>query len=150
VSSTGSAKGATPVKAKRQLDAVRLDDLNLSSEWRAWLLARVNEEGGLAGALRSVIGEAAMASVFRMQYDKEQELRRGLLAAGRTHAEVRRLVVRWRRGERIEDVTIGPPAAARILHPGVLSRVPQIRRVRTTGERQRKQARSPRRSGGKS
>lgn len=117
---------------------VRLDDLRLAPRWRAWLLARADEEGGLASALRSVVNEAALADIFHTQYDNEQELRRRLLDAGHTHAEVRRLVVRWRRGERIDGVAIPPPAAARILHPGVFSRVPQIRR---TPPKRRKDAR---------
>lgn len=134
-------------RAQRSQDTVHLDDLRLAPQWRAWLLARSAEEGGLAGALRAVICEAALADVCRLQYEKEEELHQRLLDAGRTENEVRRLIVRWRRGEAIEGMAIGPPAAARVLHPGVVSRVPQVRRVRVAGDRQRGSPRSSRRSG---
>jgi hypothetical protein len=108
-------------------ETVHLGDLGLPPQWRAWLLARADQEGGLARALRALVAEALLVEVFRAQYDQEVELRRRLLDAGHTHAEVRAFVVRWRRGETLKNLPISPPIAARVLHRGVLSRVPQIR-----------------------
>lgn len=124
-------------QTEREHECVVLDDLHLAPRWRAWLLARADEGGSLAAALRSVVNEAALADIFRSQYEDEQELRRRLLDAGRTHAEVRKLVIRWRKGERIKGISVAPPAAARILHPGVFSRVPQIRAHSTRQKRTR-------------
>ena len=117
----GHAGGRVPVDEQ----VVQLSDLKLPPQWRAWLTTRAAKEGGLAGVLRAVVDEAIMADTLRAQYDQEWEMRGRLRAQGRSLAEVRAIVLRWRRGEPVAGVPA--PPAARVLHPAVFSRVPQIR-----------------------
>lgn len=122
------AAGHAQRRAPADEQVVRLSDLDLPPLGRAWLSVRAAEEGGLARVLRAVVEEAILADVLREQYDQEWDLRVRLRAEGRSPAEVRAIVLRWRRGEPVAGVPAAP--ASRVLHPGVFSRVPQIRAPR--------------------
>jgi hypothetical protein len=125
-----SAAAAAPARRRVPVDqeVVRLSDLDLPAHRRAWLAAQAAEVGGLARILRALVEEAIMLDSLRSQYDQEWDLRGRLRAEGRSGAEVRAIVLRWRRGEPVEGVRT--PPAARVLHPGVASRVPQVRALR--------------------
>jgi hypothetical protein len=92
--------------------AVRVKDLQLDDEWRAWLHAHAQTEGGLALAFRRMVLFQAVVALLRQSHETEEQLRVYLTEAGYQNADLRRILARWRRGEPIPELAaIAPPAS---------------------------------------
>jgi hypothetical protein len=98
---------------------IRVKDLQLDGEWRAWLYAHAQTQGGLALAFRRMVLFHAVVAVLRESHDTESRLRAYLEQAGYEDDDARRIIRHWRRGEAVPElagvaapvpVTPRPPA----------------------------------------
>jgi hypothetical protein len=95
---------------------IRVRDLQLDDEWRAWLYAHAQTQGGLALAFRRMVLFHALVALLRQSHETEQRLRTYLLQAGYERDDAERVIRRWRRGEATPElgsvaapVTVTPP-----------------------------------------
>lgn len=90
---------------------IRVKDLGLDPEWRAWLHAHAQTEGGLALAFRRMVLFQGVVALLRQSHETEQQLRVYLTEAGYHDADLRRILARWRRGEPVPELAaVAPPA----------------------------------------
>ena len=91
---------------------VRVKDLGLDPEWRAWLHAHAQTEGGLAFAFRRMVLMQAVVALLRDSHETEERLRAYLDRAGYDRKSVRRILARWRRGDSVPELAgVAPPAS---------------------------------------